>query len=239
MAAIVGTAREVGAPLYVVQGSATIAHAAVSDELRPFVRLLDVDAQIHAPLHTRLLGTFQRQNAHLAAGAALLLAECGLPITESAIQAGLSEARWPARFEVVDGSPPLIIDGAHNGDSAQRLLDSLHEFYPGRPIVLVFGASRNKDFGRILDVLVPAIDGWVLTRSSHPRAMDDLAALREPIANHPTAQPEVPILIEPEPADAIAQARQLAGSNGVVCVTGSLFVAAAAREVLGLAHERD
>ncbi len=93
----------------------------------------------HAPEAGQLHGTFQRENARLATGAALLLRERGLDMPEAAIRQGLDTAQWPGRLEVVPGEPPVVLDGAHNGDSAHKLVNSLHEAFPGRTIVFVLG----------------------------------------------------------------------------------------------------
>jgi dihydrofolate synthase/folylpolyglutamate synthase len=181
---------------------------------------------------------FQRENARLAVGAALLLRDAGLPIGDAAIAAGLAGAQWPGRLELVPGEPPMVLDGAHNGDSARKLVQSLAEAFPGRRLVLVLGTSQDKDIARILAELAPAASALVLTRSSHPRAwvdLEELAARAEPLLR----DARTPIVIAPEVPDALAQARRLAQPDDVICVTGSLFVVAAARETLGLAVEKD
>jgi dihydrofolate synthase/folylpolyglutamate synthase len=238
MTAIVRVAHEVGAPLFVVRDTSRAGEAIDLAGLSS-ATMLDVSEHYHSPISTNLKGTFQRQNARLVIGAALQLRERGLPIDDMAIAQGLQSARWPARLEIVDGAPPVVIDGAHNGDSAERLVESLHELYPGRGIVCVFGASRNKDLGRMLVVLASEVQAWVLTRSSHPRAMADLQALCRQVVEYLPPGESTTVLVEQEPSDALERARALAGPAGLVCVTGSLFVAAAAREALGLAHERD
>jgi dihydrofolate synthase / folylpolyglutamate synthase len=218
-------AGEVGAPLTVVSG-----HAGDLDARGALHELVVGDAG------SALGGTFQRDNTRLARGAALLLGQAGLPISDAAIAAGLESVRWPARFEVVAGAPPVVIDGAHNGDSAERLAESLRASFPGRRVVLVFGSSRDKDLPRMVPPLAALADTWLLTRSGHPRAMADFDGLRDRVL---AARGDALVLAEPSPAEALERARAMAGAEGVVCVTGSLFVAAAAREALGLAEERD
>lgn len=238
MAAIARVARAIGAPLYVV--NLTDSDILPRDAL-PFEPYAS-HAQQPQPA---LAGRFQRENACLAAGAIQLLRKRGIEISESALETGLKTVRWPARFEEIPESPAIVIDGAHNGDSTIRLLEALDERYPGQPITLVFGTSRNKDLERMLEALAPRIQHWVITRSTHPRAMGDLSGLRQQILDSIQAtqgQAIVPVLVEPEPEQALELARDLArrhAQNGIVCVTGSLFVAAAAREALGLAEERD
>ncbi|MFL5802141.1 MAG: bifunctional folylpolyglutamate synthase/dihydrofolate synthase [Roseiflexaceae bacterium] len=190
------------------------------------------------PAETALRGMFQRENARLAAGAALLLRDQGLPISDDAIGAGLAAAQWAGRLELIPGDPPIVLDGAHNGDSAHKLVQSLGAAFPGRRLVLVLGTSQDKDITRILAELAPAAGALVLTRSQHPRAwvdLEELAARAEPLLH----DARIPIVIAPDVPKAIERARKLAGPGDLICVTGSLFVVAAAREALGLAAEKD
>ncbi len=147
-------------------------------------------------------------------------------------------AQWPGRLELVPGDPPIVLDGAHNGDSAHKLLQSLGEAFPDRRLVLVLGTSQDKDITRILAELAPAAGALVLTRSRHPRAwidLEKLAARAEPLLR----DAQIPIVIAPDVPEALDLARQLANAGDLICVTGSLFVVAAAREALGLAVEKD
>jgi dihydrofolate synthase/folylpolyglutamate synthase len=192
----------------------------------------------HGPTETALRGLFQRENARLATGAALLLRDQGLPISDDAIGRGLATAQWPGRLEIVPGEPPIVLDGAHNGDSAQKLVQSLAEAFPGRRLVLVLGTSRDKDIARILAALAPAAGALVLTRSQHARALIDLADLAAR-ARPLLRDTQSPIEIVPGVPEALERARTLAGPGDLICVTGSLYVVAAAREALGLAEEKD
>ena len=183
-----------------------------------------------APQPGRLRGSFQRENARLAMGTALLLRQQGLAIDNQAIRRGLAEAWWPGRFELINGPPRILIDGAHNGDSAQKLWQAITEELPHRRFILVLGTSRDKDITAIAAALVPHASHVIITRSSHPKAMDldRIAAEVAPFAS-------TPIQIVPVVAEALAKAQELATADDLICVTGSLFVAGAAREALGLA----
>jgi dihydrofolate synthase/folylpolyglutamate synthase len=183
-----------------------------------------------APQPGRLRGAFQRENARLAMGAAMLLRQQGLAIDDQAIRRGLAEAWWPGRFELINGPPRILIDGAHNGDSAQKLWQAITEELPHRHLILVLGTSRDKDITAIAAALVPHASHVIITRSSHPKAMDldRIAAEVAPFAS-------APIQIVPVVAEALAKAQELATADDLICVTGSLFVAGAAREALGLA----
>lgn len=209
MAELVRYAREIGAELRVVED---------------------------AGITPGLPGIYQRENAALAAEAARLLRP-RWPVSDAAITAGLAGAAWAGRMEVAGDAPPVVLDGAHNGDSARRLVESLEERFPGRRIILVFGTSRDKDLPRILAALMPAAGALVLTHSLHPRSFADLEALRAQVEPH--LAPGTPVDLHEDVPEALAAARAMAGPDDVVCVTGSLFIVAAAREALGLPNERD
>jgi dihydrofolate synthase/folylpolyglutamate synthase len=231
MAVIERTAREVGAPLWIagegefkVQRAACSVHAMHSAEL----------SMRHAALAPALPGLFQQENARLAVAAALLLRAGGLRLPDAAIAAGLRDVRWPGRMELVSGEPPLVLDGAHNGDSAAKLVELLRAAYPGRRLVFVVGTMRDKDLPRIMAALAPAAGALVLTRSRHPRALRDLDVLEA--AARPSLAPGVPVAHTDDIGPALRVARELAGPEDLIVVTGSLAVVAAAREALGLAE---
>jgi dihydrofolate synthase / folylpolyglutamate synthase len=244
MAEIGRVAAEVGAPLWVVSEieneELKIENAERSlSILNSQFSIFDPFERYRGPTTTALRGLFQQENARLATGAALLLRDAGLPITDAAIARGLATTEWLGRMEIVEGAPPIVLDGAHNGDSAHKLVESLDAAFPGRRLVLVLGTTKDKDITRILAELVPRAGALILTRSQHPRAqrdLEELAARAEPlIRRHLT----VPVLLTPDIPEALDQARALAGPEDLICVTGSLFVVAAAREALGLENEKD
>jgi dihydrofolate synthase/folylpolyglutamate synthase len=234
MEVIERVAREVGAPLWVAEEALVRSQA-------PEYRDLTYPTPDTRSLTPGLLGgTFQRENARLAVGAALLLRDAGLPIPDAAIAAGLATAHWPGRMELVEGQPPIVLDGAHNGDSAHKLLESLREAFPGRRLVLVLGISQGHNAEHILAELVPVAAALIVTRSRHPRAMTDLhalAALAEPLLAR--AEGRIPLAFAASASVALDRARALAGPDDVICVTGSLFVVGEAREALGIAEEVD
>jgi dihydrofolate synthase/folylpolyglutamate synthase len=152
----------------------------------------------------------------------------------AAIQRGLATAQWPGRLEVIAGQPPIVMDGAHNGDSAHKLVESLREAFPGRTIVFVLGMSHGHNAEHILSELVPAARAIVLTHSRHPRSMKNLDELAELARTRLPADSAVPIAFAPDIPEALDEARKLIMPGDLICVTGSLFVVAAAREVFGL-----
>ncbi|HMQ32211.1 MAG TPA: cyanophycin synthetase [Chloroflexaceae bacterium] len=182
------------------------------------------------PPRTSLMGAFQVENARLALSVALLLRDLGLALPDHAMAAGLAGVRWPGRFELVRGAPPVLIDGAHNGDSAQKLAAAIATDVAHERLVLILGTSRDKDIGAMAAALVPHAAAVVLTRSGHPRAMDIDRMVAE-VGQHLRG----PLVVTPDVRSALDAARGLSGPRDLICVTGSLFVVAAAREALRLA----
>jgi dihydrofolate synthase/folylpolyglutamate synthase len=172
-----------------------------------------------------LAGQHQSQNAALAVAAARLMAGVG----NTAIARGLARLRWPGRFEVVSGDPPFVLDGAHNGASAEALAATLKTFAGGRPIHLVIGINRDKDARAVLRPLLPLAQSvWATETADNPRALSaaDLARICRRLG--------VTALLERDLPTAVGSAGARAWRSGVVCVTGSLMLVGQARATLGL-----
>ena len=169
-------------------------------------------------LTTRLLGRHQVENAVIAFTALQMVNQAGLSVSEQAVQQGFSKVNWPGRFEVFEGAPMVIFDGAHNRYSAKRLVETMEDYLPNKPIALVFGASEDKDIAGMFAELLPKAAYLFLVRANHPRAaaVQDLADL--------AADYSCPVSVIDSPADFYRQASELIGSDGVVLVTGSLYV---------------
>ena len=176
-------------------------------------------------LNIPLLGYHQVENAATAYTVLQVARTHGIPIKEAAIHQGFKDARWPGRFEVLQRQPPVVVDSAHNRDSALKLRLALDDYYPGQPVILVFGASEDKDIDGMFAELMPRVRQVVATRSFHPRAMDPhiLVDLAHRYGRAAQAFDTV--------EDAIDTAIQLAEGEAMILVAGSLFVAAAARQV--------
>jgi len=170
-----------------------------------------------------LLGRHQVLNAGTAYAALRLAGQRGLEIDEKAIRRGFANVKWPGRFEILQREPPVVLDCAHNRDSAQKLRLTLDELFPGRPVVLLFGASEDKDILGMFAELLPRVRELIAVKSFHPRAIDP-ELLRE------QAQPyHIPVQIVPEVVEAFTEAERKAGREALVLVTGSIFVVAAVR----------
>ncbi len=188
-----------------------------------------------------LLGQHQQQNAALAVGAVLLQAQQpgGLKVAQEALVKGLEAVKWPSRLEVLQdtpGQPLIVIDGAHNAESAARLRDTLGYDYYFEKLYFVVGSSSDKDIEGIFQELnrPPQPAGFILTCSVHPRAAQPKILLERGFqGTNSTVQ------LTEKVTEALQLAQRLAEQNDLICITGSLFVTAEARALFGLATESD
>lgn len=174
-------------------------------------------------LEIPLLGDFQVVNAATAYAALDLLRRGGLPLEDVDIKNGFKEVDWPARFEVLREEPPLIVDSAHNPASMEKLRRTIDTFFPGKALTLIFGISEDKQLAGMLQEILPRTAHLIATQADHPRAMDpdQLAARAEGFGCE--------IEVVPNVGEALQRGLSLAGSDGLVVVAGSIFVAASAR----------
>lgn len=176
-------------------------------------------------LHLPLLGRHQMENAVTALAALDELKHAGFKLTRRAVQRGFGQVVWPARFELLRRKPPIVTDSAHNGDSMQRLVETLDEYFPGKEFILVFGASGDKELDTMLNIMLPRVSSVVATQSIHPRAAD-AEELKRKIDTYGKS-----VVAFHRMEEALPAAMQLAGKQKGIIVTGSVFVAAAANVV--------
>ncbi len=163
-----------------------------------------------------LLGSHQIQNAATAYSA---LKISRIKISDQAIQKGFSQVKWPARFEILRREPPVVIDSAHNRDSALRLRQTLDEYFPEKPVILVFCALEDKDISGMLEELKPRLEMVGATHADHPRAPS-----AEWIAEQ-VRKADIPVEAVSHVADALERALELAGEQKLVLSAGSVAFA--------------
>jgi dihydrofolate synthase/folylpolyglutamate synthase len=164
-------------------------------------------------------GAFQQRNFALAAAAAE--AYLGHPLDPGRVAAAAAKTTVPGRFQVLEGSPETVLDGAHNLGGIEALVESLPAFLAGRRLVAVISILDDKDAAGMLAALLGHCAAVVCTASSNPRALSPatLASLASQL-DGPASE------LEPDPRRALARARELAGAGGVVLATGSIYLVA-------------
>jgi len=175
-----------------------------------------------------LLGAHQRRNACVVIEAATVLASRGWMIEQDALEHGLYAASWPGRFEVCADDPFFVVDGGHNPQCAEAVRDCLLHYFPDTRRVLLLGVLRDKDYARMASILDPAADEYVCTAPESSRALppEELAAALKAFGK--------PVTVCASVADAVFKAKELAGSDGMVCAAGSVYLAGSVRYQLGM-----
>ncbi len=172
------------------------------------------------PLAMQAAGGFQHVNFGLAAAASE--AFLGRSLDPAAVTSAAAETVVPGRLEQVGERPLTLFDGAHNPSGAGALAASLPEVLGDRrPRVGVIGVLEDKDAAGMLGTLLPHFDHAVFTRPVNPRALSPatLATLAEKLGGPPAET-------VPEPRAALTRARELAGPDGAVVATGSIYLIA-------------
>jgi dihydrofolate synthase / folylpolyglutamate synthase len=169
-------------------------------------------------MNLSLLGIHQVVNAATAYAA---LKVSGLNVSDKAVQKGFVGVKWPARFEVIRRDPPVIFDSAHNQDSFARLRQALDDYFPGKRVYLIFGASEDKNIPGMFEEIKPRIVRIFVTKSAHPRALEP-GKIQE-LARQSGIPNQVVNTVEA----ALALALELAEKDGsIVLSAGSMFVTA-------------
>jgi len=182
-------------------------------------------------VETPLVGRHQLRNIALAIATAEVLSHQGFTITPESIERGIRETRWPGRFQVKpaeQGAPEFVLDVAHNPAGAWALRSTLSACYEDRPLTFVFGAMRDKAIGEMAEILFPLAVQIITTRADNPRSATP-DEIREAAARTSTDIEDTV-----DVASALDRARSLTSSQGVVVVTGSIYIVGEAMRVLGV-----
>jgi dihydrofolate synthase/folylpolyglutamate synthase len=171
-----------------------------------------------------LLGAHQLENATTAYSVVKFLQSQDGKITKQAVYSGFRNVSWSCRFEVISKHPLVILDSAHNRDSALKLRLTLDDYLPEKDVVLVFGASEDKDVRGMLIDLMPRVERVIATQSIHPRALaaEEIVAYAHKLGKK--AEAVLPL------EEAFKRALILANGERAVLVAGSIFIAAAVKE---------
>ena len=181
-----------------------------------------------------LLGDHQLENAATAVAAAETLNEQGIPVPAEAIVEGLRRVRWPGRLEVLSrAGPTVVVDGAHNPHSMERLVEAVRRYFEVGRTVVVFGGLGGHSAEGMVSALADLEPLVVAVRSRHPRAVCSAAVARL------VSDAGLEVIFQTDDVgEGTRRAIEAAGVNDLVLATGSLSVVAeATEEVRGIPAE--
>ncbi len=180
-----------------------------------------------------LVGRHQLRNIALAIATAEQLGQFGFKTTPKQIAQGICDTQWPGRFQVILRSPAthqheMVLDVAHNPAGAWALRSALSENFAGRELTLVFAAMRDKAIQEIAEVLFPVAEKVVLTHVNNPRAATPAELVQA--ASRTGAE----MYTEDNVAAALGKAHELSKPDGVIVVTGSIFLVGEVMAAMGI-----
>ena len=179
------------------------------------------------PYHLRLLGEYQLLNALTVIDVCNALRSRGWDkLTDEAIDEGLSHAQWPGRLELLRRGPDFIVDGAHNPQCVDALMDSLAALYGDKKLIFLTGVLRDKDWQQMLRRALPLAKAFVVITPPSARALDE-----NELAAWLNAQ-GVQAVPAKDTDDGVCRALELAGEDDAICSWGSLYFTGEVRRVL-------
>ena len=184
------------------------------------------DEQERSLFLTPLLGFHQIDNAVTAIATADALRAGGMEIPSAAVHTGLATVEWPGRLESISQQPRIVVDGAHNEESLQRVLESLPVYFDYERLIVVLGMLGDKNLDGIAAQLRQHAAAVVATQPDHPRARP--AAVIAAAFDSWDGE----LFMADNVEAALASAQQFAGRGDLICVLGSLFSAAEARSLI-------
>ncbi len=172
-----------------------------------------------------LPGAYQQRNAMTVLALVEVLRAQGTLLPEAAVRQGLAETVWPARLEWCGN---VLIDGAHNPQGVDALVQYVDNFLPDRPRVLLTGVLADKLQSDMLGQMVHIAREIVTVTPDTPRAMpaEEYAGRLNACGGHATPAATL--------AEGLQKAKMLAGQDGVIVAAGSLYFAGALRTELHL-----
>ena len=173
-----------------------------------------------------LVGEYQMNNAAVVLETIGLLREKGWNISDENVREGMSQTRWPARFEILQRDPVFIVDGGHNPQCIEALVTNIRDYLTGRKVIALTGVLADKDYGDMYKPVMPYVSEFVCITPPNPRKMEAavLAGHLNELGAKATACESV--------TDGVKRAMALAGPEGVVLCFGSLYTIGIVRDAL-------
>lgn len=179
---------------------------------------MTLDYGEYRDLEIALVGTYQQYNAATVLKIVEVLQNSGWKISEQNLRDGMRQVQWPGRFEVLSRKPVFIADGGHNPQGVVATAQSLLQHFPNTKIVFLMGVMADKDIGPMLEELSPLAKRFITVKPNNPRAMA-AETLAEKIQRAGcVAEPAETV------ADGVQRAIEYAGTDGVACAIGSLYM---------------
>lgn len=181
----------------------------------------------YSDVYLPLLGTHQAINAATAIACIDRIQDSGYGISAESVYGGLKDVRLPGRTQLVGRDPFILLDGAHSPASAKALRDTIHEVFRYEKLILIAGFMRDKDVRGIGEILCPMADTVIATEMrDNPRGIgaEEIVQTWSDIG--------ADLRMSSSVGDAITEAKSVASSSDLICITGSMILIGEAMQVL-------
>lgn len=185
------------------------------------------NGEIFKNLEIGLIGKHQIYNASLALHTLLTLNESGdIKISDESIRKGLKNTKWMGRMEMISEDPRVLIDGAHNIQGVQGLVNSLETIFNYDRLILVVGLLKDKDVDKIISIVAPKANKIIITEPESPRKLSakDLANITSKYNNNVTFEENINKAIELSYKEYI--------DKDLILISGSLYLIGEARKII-------
>jgi len=180
-----------------------------------------------------MLGDHQAINCGLALSVIALLKERGLEISDQSVIDGLARVRMPGRMEIIQETPRILVDGAHNAASVEALMRAIGQNIPYDSMIVIFGCQSDKDIPGMLRHVQLGADKAIFTVTGSPRSADphDLAA------EYMEASGKMAQVAE-RLEDALDIAERAVTREDIICIAGSFYLVGLAKRVVAERYAR-
>jgi dihydrofolate synthase/folylpolyglutamate synthase len=177
-----------------------------------------------------LLGKHQLLNCSVAVHAIEELMGLGLEINENNILMGLRNVKWPARMEVMNKKPLVVIDGAHNIDGIEKLTESIDMYFNYNKIILILGILADKQVEEMIKTIVPKVDR-VITVTPHSDRAELSKELKVQVEKYTNNCESIE-----DYEEAYKKALSYCGEDDLLLVSGSLYMVGDMRRIIRDIH---
>ena len=166
-----------------------------------------------------LLGEYQQKNAAVVLKTIEILQNKGWDIVIKDVIGGMKKAKWPGRFEVLMRKPYFVIDGAHNPNGVQSLVDNINRYFKDRKIIFLIGVLKDKDYEAMIKLIMPYGDRFIIVQPENQRALP-----KNELAEFLRANSDADVTEACDVNDGIKSALKVAMDDDTIIAFGSLYM---------------
>ncbi|MEE9151166.1 MAG: folylpolyglutamate synthase/dihydrofolate synthase family protein [Thermoplasmata archaeon] len=191
---------------------------------------IESNGNLYSDLEMRLVGEHQLKNALIALMTVDMLKRLGVAIPKKSVRKGIKNTRWPARLEMVQKNPTVVLDCAHNPAGMRALSAAMNGLFSEAKKTLVMGIMRDKDIPGIVKETGTFADSIIITKPEFDRAAEPDLILTE------AKKYCDDVIIMKKVAKAINYAISNAKKDDVICISGSIFNVS---EAMGMLYKKE